>query len=81
MHVKVRSRYGAHSHANRGKERTMGRILPLIFIVAFATITGIIITGMLTVGMTQGIHMIYAAAAGFVISAIASWVVTKRIAA
>ena len=51
----------------------------MIFIMAFATITGDIIVALLTLNMSEPIHFYAAAGAGAIIAAIASVIISKQI--
>lgn len=50
-----------------------------IFIMAFATLTGMIVVALLTMNMSEPVHFYAAAAIGAVLAIIASVLVTKRI--
>lgn len=57
----------------------MSKLSTMIFIMAFATITGAIVVALLTLGMSEPIHFFGAAGAGAVIAAIVSIVISKQI--
>jgi hypothetical protein len=57
----------------------MNRVAPLIFIIAFTTITGLMIVALLTMDMSEPIHFFGAAGAGAVIALVASILISRRI--
>lgn len=59
----------------------MNRLAFMIFIMAFATITGAIIVALLTLNMSEPFHFYAAVGAGAVLAAIASVVISKQIRA
>lgn len=59
----------------------MNRLFAMIFIMAFTSITGMIIVALLTMNMSEPVHFFGAAGAGAIIAAIASMVISKKIRA
>ncbi len=57
----------------------MSKLSTMIFIMAFGTITGIIVVALLTMGMSEPYHFFGAAGAGLVIAAIVSVLIAKQI--
>ncbi|MGB7288312.1 MAG: hypothetical protein WBC71_15400 [Salaquimonas sp.] len=57
----------------------MSRLVPMIFIIAFASVTGIIVVALLTMNLSEPVHFYGAAAAGAVIALIASMLISKKI--
>jgi hypothetical protein len=64
-----------------GKEAFMNRLFAMIFIMAFTSITGMIIVALLTMNMSEPAHFYGAVVAGAVIAAIASMIISKKIRA
>jgi len=62
-----------------GKEADMTRLVAVIFIVAFAVVTGSIVVALLTMNLSEPVHFFAAAGAGAVIAAIASVMISKNI--
>ena len=59
----------------------MARLVSMIFIVAFTTITGALVVAMLTMGKSEPMHFYSAVALGAVIALVASFVISKQIKA
>ena len=57
----------------------MSRLAPIIFIVAFTTITGMFVVALLVMNMSEPVHFYGAIIAGAVVSVIASLVISKQI--
>lgn len=59
----------------------MNRVFAMIFIMAFTTVTGVIIIALLTMNMSEPYHFYGAVGAGVVVAAIASIFISKKIRA
>ena len=59
----------------------MARLVSMIFIIAFTTVTGALVVAMLTMGKSEPVHFYIAVALGAVIALAASVVISKQIKA
>jgi len=60
-------------------EAEMNRLVPMIFIMAFTSVTGMLIVALLTMNMSEPVHFYGAAGLGAVIALIASVVISRKI--
>ena len=57
----------------------MARLVSMIFIIAFTSITGAFVVAMLTLGMSEPVHFYMAAGLGAMVALVASWLISKQI--
>lgn len=57
----------------------MSRLTPMIFIIAFTSVTGIFIVALLTMKLSEPMHFYGAVAAGAVVATFVSIIIAKQI--